>query len=67
MSVTLHDEGPFISGRSLVERLRDYSVGRLPAGYPEDIVARAQGTEPEDDGRRVRVVEVKVDGVWVPL
>ena len=67
MSVTIRDEGEFISGRSLVERLRDYSVGKLPDGYPEEIVARAQGTEPVDDGRRIRVAEVKVDGVWVPL
>ena len=68
--VTIPDEGDLISDEITipVEALRAYSMGRLPlADSFRGIVATAQATEPEDDGRRVRVAEVLIDGVWHPL
>jgi hypothetical protein len=61
--VTIPDPGDLLFPRIPVEALRAYSVGRLwfPTEAPVAIV------EPEDDGTRVRVAEVLVDGVWVPL
>lgn len=65
--VTLPAQGDHFPVTLPVEAIRAYSMGRLPLA-PAFLgsVERAQETEP-DDGRRVRVAEVKIDGVWVPL
>jgi hypothetical protein len=48
-----------------VEAIRAYSVGRLP--FDRALLSPVRVEEPEDDGTRVRVAQVLVDGEWVPL
>ena len=62
--VTIPDPGDLLFPRIPVEAIRAYSVGRLWFPQESGIELRP---EPEDDGTRVRVAEVLVDGVWVPL
>lgn len=61
-SVTVPDPGDILFPRIPVEALRAYSVGRLP-----DEVVRVRGLKHTDDGQRVRVIRIKVDGEWIPL
>ena len=65
MDVTIHDEGHLISDEVTipVDALRAYSVGQL--WFPRDSGIELQ--ERPDDGTRVRVAQVKIDGEWVPL
>lgn len=60
--VTHPDPGDYFPEGLPVEAIRAYSIGRLP---PE--VERVRGIKRVDDGLRVHVIRVKVDGVWVPL
>ena len=64
--VTVPDEGDIISPVIPVEAIMAYSMGKLPTSFAEGLLQRAQASEP-DTGLRVRVAEVCVDGVWVPL
>jgi hypothetical protein len=69
MAVTLPDEGDLISDEVVipVEALRAWSMGKLPLAEAfRNSGVIAQENEP-DPGLRVRVGEVKVDGVWIPL
>ena len=61
--VTIPDEGDLYFPKIPVEAIRAWSVGAL--WFP-----RESGVIPvpePDDGTRVRVAQVKVDGEWVPL
>jgi hypothetical protein len=61
-SVTVPDPGDILFPVIPVEAIRAYSVGRL--WFPQsDVELRPK----PDDGMRVRVASVKVDGVWVEL
>jgi hypothetical protein len=64
--VTIPDEGDYFPAALPVEAIRAYSVGRLPASWADGLVRRSRETE-EDDGLRVRVAQVLIDGEWVPL
>lgn len=63
--VTIPDEGDYFPAALPVEAIRAYSVGRLPDSWADGLVRRARETE--DDGLRVRVAQVLIDGEWVPL
>ena len=64
--VTIPDPGDYFPEDLPVEAIRAYSVGRLP----DPVVAGldfSRAEPEEDDGLRVRVAQVKVDGRWVNL
>ena len=60
--VTIPAEGDLISAEIPVEAIRAYSVGNVWFARDGVVVET-----PKDDGRRVRVAEVLIDGVWQPL
>lgn len=62
--VTVPDPGDLLFPEIPVESIMAYSVGRVPLS---DDFRRLPEKPEEDDGLRVRVAQVKVDGQWVPL
>jgi len=64
--VTLPDEGDLISPDIPVEAIRAYSMGRIDGDIRARLAPGLQLEQP-DDGMRVRVAHVKIDGEWVPL
>ena len=63
--VTIPDEGNLYFPTTVVDALRAYSVGRL--WFDRDAAIFVPTERPPADYLRVRVAQVKVDGVWVPL
>jgi hypothetical protein len=68
--VTIPDEGDLIPAEVTlpVEAIRAYSMGRIPlADGFRDLGVRIEEDARVDDGTRIRVAQVKIDGVWQPL
>jgi len=65
MDVTIPEKGDLLFPRIPVEAIRAYSVGRL--WFTPETGVDLQPELAADDGRRVRVDEVLIDGEWVPL